>query len=246
MPVMSESESARPRFRLKTLLFVVAIIGLGAGLLLQNARLAQQHARIKQLEAIIQPGRGRHISINVNDEPLRGVLSRLSHQSGHKIAAVDDATGNLPVTIELFWVEWETVLDVLSARYKLVIHRGNLARTGTIWVARPPLVEYEFDKTGLREVLQRIADIGGANLVIGPEVPEDELVTFKLSRVPWRTVLEVIARVYGFSLIEDKFGVLSVVPAAPAAKTPKQPKTGGSPKPPQPGKAAGEEPAIPR
>jgi type II secretory pathway component HofQ len=237
---MSDSESNQPRFRLQTLVFVVAIVGLGIGLYLQNTR-------INELEKNQLPRADERINVTVKDAPLNRVLAQLADASGYNIVAGDDRTAELLVTLDLKKVLWETALDTLATKYKLYIHRGKLEQTRTIRVELPARVEYMFEDADLRVIIQTIANVGGANIIIGPGVPEDQQVTLALSGVPWRTALEALLKNYDLALVEEQFGLLRVIRADPGAK---QPSSTDDSKAPQPEKAREkvpeEEPAFSR
>ena len=115
----------------------------------------------------------------------------------------------LPVELELNNVRWRTALKLATEQVGCVIDED---RDGILLISSPPRVTLQFPNADLVEVIDTIALVAGANVVIGPEV--EGVVSVRFAGVPWRDALDVVARSRGFVVIEEKGGILRVTDPA--------------------------------
>ncbi|MCA8973929.1 MAG: hypothetical protein KDC98_04370 [Planctomycetes bacterium] len=73
-----------------------------------------------------------------------------------------------------------------------------------------PRVYFAFDDADVLKVIDTIAKIGGANIVVSPDVAGT--VTLRVRDVPWRTALAVAVKQVGAHVVEEDRGILRVVP----------------------------------
>jgi type IV pilus assembly protein PilQ len=76
-------------------------------------------------------------------------------------------------------------------------------------VDRPVRTTFSFDNAEITEIIDTIAKLSGANIVIAPEV--GGTLTLRLTEVPWRDALEVVAKTLNFVVVEENRGILRVV-----------------------------------
>lgn len=69
----------------------------------------------------------------------------------------------------------------------------------------------QFQSADIRSVMTFLADHGGVNVVVAPEV--EGTVTIKLNEVHWRTAMEIIGRTYNLAVVEEEAGYIRVLPA---------------------------------
>ncbi|MFQ6007677.1 MAG: type IV pilus secretin PilQ [Candidatus Zixiibacteriota bacterium] len=74
-----------------------------------------------------------------------------------------------------------------------------------------PIKSLQFQSADIRSVLTFLADYGGVNVVVSPDVTGT--VTIKLSNVMWRTAMDIIGRTYGLAVVDEKEGYIRVLPA---------------------------------
>ncbi|HOP08171.1 MAG TPA: secretin N-terminal domain-containing protein [candidate division Zixibacteria bacterium] len=74
-----------------------------------------------------------------------------------------------------------------------------------------PIANLQFQSADIRSVLTFLADYGGINVVIAPEVKGN--VTIKLHNVHWRSAMDIIARTYNMTVVDEEGGYLRVLPA---------------------------------
>lgn len=74
-----------------------------------------------------------------------------------------------------------------------------------------PIKNLQFQSADINSVLTFLADYGGVNVVVAPEVKGT--VTIKLRDVHWRSAMEIIGRTYELAVVEEDDGYIRVLPA---------------------------------
>ncbi|MDF1545320.1 MAG: secretin N-terminal domain-containing protein [bacterium] len=73
-----------------------------------------------------------------------------------------------------------------------------------------PIKNLQFQAAEIRSVLTFLADYGGVNVVVSPDVKGT--VTIKLNDVEWRTALDIIGRTYDLAVVYEDAGYVRVLP----------------------------------
>ena len=76
--------------------------------------------------------------------------------------------------------------------------------------AAPPMRSIEFQAADIRYVFNSLADEGGVNVVVSPDVTGN--VTIKLREVTWRSAMDIIGRTYNLAVVDEGAGYLRVMP----------------------------------
>ncbi|MFQ5499306.1 MAG: secretin N-terminal domain-containing protein [Candidatus Zixiibacteriota bacterium] len=74
-----------------------------------------------------------------------------------------------------------------------------------------PIKNLQFQAADVRSVMTFLADYGGVNLVVAPQV--SGTVTIKLENVKWREAMDIIGRTYDLSVIDEVGGYIRILPA---------------------------------
>ncbi len=74
-----------------------------------------------------------------------------------------------------------------------------------------PIKNLQFQSADIKSVLTFLADYGGVNVVIAPDVAGT--VTIKLRDVKWRAAMDIIGRTYELAVVDEKDGYIRVLPA---------------------------------
>lgn len=74
---------------------------------------------------------------------------------------------------------------------------------------KEPIKNLQFQSAEIRSVLNFLADYGGVNIVVAPDV--DGLVTIRLANVSWRDALEIVGRTYDLAVVEEEKGYIRVL-----------------------------------
>jgi len=74
-----------------------------------------------------------------------------------------------------------------------------------------PIKNLQFQSADIRSVINFLAEYGGINVVVAPEV--DGTVTIRLQNVQWRNALDIIGRTYNLAVVDEDDGYIRVLPA---------------------------------
>ncbi len=149
-------------------------------------------------------GLDSRVSLRVEGRALSEVVQYLREQSGANVVVMEG--GDEIVSLELTDVPWRDALDLASEAAGCVVEERA---AGVLAVTRPKRVSIETQGTDIREVIDLVAKLGGANIVVAPEVTGTLSVRFK--DVPWRDALDVAVKTLGYVVVEERRGVLRVV-----------------------------------
>jgi len=144
------------------------------------------------------------VSLRVNERQLSEVVQYLREQSGFNIVVLEGA--DTPVSLDITDVSWRDALDLAAELAGCVVEQRT---AGVLAVVRPPRVDFAFDNADIKQVIDTIAKLSGANIVIAPEV--QGTLSLRLTNVPWRDALEVAVKTLGFVVVEEDRGILRVV-----------------------------------
>ncbi|MFO1051377.1 MAG: hypothetical protein U1F36_04125 [Planctomycetota bacterium] len=152
-----------------------------------------------------QGDRASRLTLRLRDRLLRDVVSSIRRQAGVNIV-IDQAIEDR-VTIDLDDVDWRRALDLVAEAAGCVVLEES---GGILKIEKPARVFFSFEDADVRKVIDTIAKISGANIVVGPEV--QGTVSLRLRNIPWRDALEATVKTLGYVVVEEARGMLRVVP----------------------------------
>jgi len=144
------------------------------------------------------------VSLRVESRQLTEVVQYLREQSGYNIVVLEG--GDTPISLDITDVSWRDALDLAAELAGCTVEERT---AGVLTVVRPPRVDFAFDSADIRQVIDTIAKLSGANIVVAPEV--QGTLSLRLTNVPWRDALEVAVKTLGFVVVEEQRGILRVV-----------------------------------
>ncbi len=150
------------------------------------------------------------VTFDVKERPLRDLVKHIADKAG--VNVVVDPGIDADVTIALKDVNWFQALKLVAEKAGCVV--VPLA-TNLYKVEKPPRVHFAFQDTNIRDVIDAIAKIAGANIIVAPEV--EGTITLRLKDVPWKDALNQAVKTLGYALVEEDRGILRVV--SPASLT---------------------------
>ncbi len=150
------------------------------------------------------PNQGARVSLRVENRELREVVDYLRQQSGANLVILEGA--ETPISLELSDVSWREALQLAAELAGCVVEQRT---AGVLTLTKPPRVNFKFTNASVTEVIDAIAAVSGANIVVAPEVTGS--LSLRLSDVPWRDALEVAVKTLGYVIVEEARGILRVV-----------------------------------
>lgn len=144
------------------------------------------------------------IDLDVEGRPIEDVLKLIRDKSGANILLAPGVSAK--VTLTFRGVPWREALELVAENAGCIVEetRGRVFK-----VEKPELVSYTFDNEDIRLAIQAIAQKGGANVVIAPDV--QGLVTAELKNRPWRDALDNVVKTLGYHVVEEERGILRIV-----------------------------------
>jgi len=144
------------------------------------------------------------VTLQVKDQPIEDVIKHIQEASGVNIILADGVSEN--VTLELNQVPWRVALDIVAekAGCSLVQKAANVIK-----VEQPQPVTFEFVGADVKVVIDSIAKVSGASIVVAPQV--EGSVHLRITNVPWRAALDTVVKTLGFVVVEDGYNIYRVV-----------------------------------
>jgi len=196
-------------------LYGLLAAGLGTGFVRaqENAQQPQAPAQGKEgdIKTDAEGDRASRLTLKLKDRDLRDVVSSIRRKANVNI--IMDAKIEETVTIDLQDVHWRQALDLVAEQAGCIVTEVS---GGVLRVEKPPRVYFAFPNTDIQTVIDTIAKISGANIIVAPEVKGN--ITLRLKNVPWRDALDAAVKTLGFVVVEEERGILRVVPASNIAQ----------------------------
>ncbi len=196
--------------------FMKAVSGVAAALLSLAVVSAQEpspatqpkeQAKQEEIRSEAEGDRASRLTLKLKDRDLRDVVQSIRRKANANI--IMDPLIEAAVTIDLQDVHWRQALSLVAEQAGCVVSEGE---NGVLKVEKPPRVYFAFENTDIQKVIDTIAKISGANIVVAPEVKGT--LTVRLKNIPWRDALDATVKTLGFVVVEEERGILRVVPAS--------------------------------
>jgi type IV pilus assembly protein PilQ len=161
----------------------------------------------EEIRSEAEGDRASRLTLKLKDRDLRDVVLSIRRKANVNI--IMDAGIEATVTIDLQDVHWRQALTLVAEQAGCIVTEGD---GGVLKVEKPPRVYFAFENTDIQKVIDTIAKISGANIVVAPEVKGT--ITVRLKNIPWRDALEASVKTLGFVVVQEDRGILRVVPAS--------------------------------
>ncbi len=145
------------------------------------------------------------LTLKLKDRLLKDVVQTIRRKVGVNIIIDEDIDET--VTIDLENVGWRVALNLVAERANCVVVEVD---QGLLKVVKPPRVHFAFTNAPIQQVIDTIAKVSNANIVVAPEVQGN--ITLRLQNIPWRDALEAASKTLGYAVTEEDRGILRVVP----------------------------------
>ncbi len=167
----------------------------------------QPSAQEQDISSEAQGDRSSRLTLRLKDRDLRDVVGSIRRKTNVNI--IMDQGIEATVTIDLQDVPWRQALELVAEQAGCIVSEveGQVLK-----VEKPPRVYFAFENTDIQKVIDTIAKISGANIMVAPEVKGT--ITVRLKNVPWRDALEQTVKTLGFVVVEESRGILRVVPSS--------------------------------
>ncbi len=171
----------------------------------QQQQPAGQQPKPEDIRSEAESDRSSRLTLRLKDRDLREVVASIRKKANANI--IIDPSIEATVTIDLQDVPWRSALTLVAEQARCIVTE---AEGGVLKVENPPKTTFSFENTDIQKVVDTIAKISGANIAVAPEVKGT--ITVRLKNIPWRDALESVVKTLGYVVVEEKRGVLRVVP----------------------------------
>ncbi len=185
-----------------------ALIVAAFGVLGGSAPAWAQEAESKPVKAEDKARGPNEVTFDVVERPLKDVVAFIQDKTDVNIVISKEAE-EIPVTVKLRNLPWREALEVVVERAGAQVDEKS---KNLIRIEKPPRVQFEFEAADVRVVIKAIADIAGANIIVGREV--EGTVTLSLNDIPWRVALDTIVKTLGYTVVQEDRGILRIVDPA--------------------------------
>ena len=150
-------------------------------------------------------GDGR-VTFDVRGRTFGEIVERIQDKTRVNIN-LSKAALEAPVTIRIQDLHWLQTLELVAEKAECILERVS---PRLIKVTRPQRVTFSIENEDITKVIRLLAEWGGANIVVAPQVKGT--VTVNLKNIPWRDALEQIVKTLGYAVVEEDRGILRIVP----------------------------------
>jgi type IV pilus assembly protein PilQ len=148
------------------------------------------------------------VTFDVVERPLKDVVAFIQDKTDVNLVISKEAE-EIPVTVKLRALPWREALEIVVERAGAQIDEKS---SNLIRIEKPPRVTFDFENADVRVVIKAVADIAGANIVVGREV--EGTITLTLNDIPWRVALDTIVKTLGYTVVQEDRGILRIVDPA--------------------------------
>lgn len=161
---------------------------------------AESEAQAKSYRSTV----ARSVTLDVRERNLADVVAEIRERAEVNVVLAPGVDEK--VTLRLVDVPWKKALELAAEQAGCVVVEDgpNLLR-----VEKPPRVTFYFENTDVKKVVDAIAKVSGANIIVAPEVQGS--VSMRFNDVPWRKALDSIVKTLGFTVVEESANILRVV-----------------------------------
>ena len=78
-----------------------------------------------------------------------------------------------------------------------------------IQLSRPPRLTFNFRDADVKVVIDMIARVSGANIIVSPDVKGS--ITLSINNVPWQEVLTAVVKTLNFTTVKENFGIIRII-----------------------------------
>jgi type IV pilus assembly protein PilQ len=182
----------------------------------QDPQQASSDAQRRALEAAA----GRldvKVTIDAKNATVAWVVDQFRAQVPHINFVLEEKGWDEAYRVKPFKVVNEPWRSALTAF--LAIAEGTMDEDSPtlIRISRPPRVTFAFKDAPIKTVVDLIARMSGANIILHPDVQGS--VTMSVNNVPWNAVLDAVVKTVGnYTTVREKYDIIRIVPASELLK----------------------------
>lgn len=174
---------------------------------------AEDRIRRQMLEELTKRAQAgeKLVTIDVKDATIEQVVEEFRKQAG---TSIDVDYRNIPEefrikAFKVTKVPFREAFDAFLAKADLVIVDETAA---LIRLARPARVSFNFPQAPILNVIDMIARLSNANIIVAPDVIKlNPPVSVTVHDVPWNEVLNALVKSAGFLAVRERYDIIRVI-----------------------------------
>lgn len=150
----------------------------------------------------------QEVTIVQHNATIDQIVEDFRRQTGWNIV-VDKKNIPEDFRVDDLRIEKEKAKDALAAFVaKAELSMEEVSRT-LILLSRPPRLTFNFRDADIKVVIDMIARVSGANIIVSPDVKGQ--ITLSINNVPWHDVLDAVVRTLNFTTVKEAFGIIRII-----------------------------------
>ncbi len=150
----------------------------------------------------------QEVTIVQHNATIDQIVEDFRRQTGWNIV-VDKKNIPEDYRVDDLRIEKEKARDALAAFVsKAELSMEEVSRT-LIMLSRPPRLTFNFRDADIKVVIDMIARVSGANIIVSPDVKGQ--ITLSINNVPWNDVLDNVVRTLNFTTVKESFGIIRII-----------------------------------
>jgi type IV pilus assembly protein PilQ len=150
----------------------------------------------------------QEVTINAKNATVPQIVEEFRRQTGWNIV-VDYKNIPEDYRIDEFRVEKEKAKEALDAFVSKAELSMEMLSGSLIMLSRPPRLTFNFRDADIKVVIDMIARVSGANIIVSPDVKGQ--ITMSINNVPWNEVLSAVVRTLNFTTVKEAFGIIRII-----------------------------------
>ncbi|HUR38307.1 MAG TPA: secretin N-terminal domain-containing protein [Planctomycetota bacterium] len=150
----------------------------------------------------------QEVTIVQHNATIDQIVEDFRRQTGWNIV-VDKKNIPEDYRVDDLRIEKEKARDALAAFVaKAELSMEEVSRT-LIMLSRPPRLTFNFRDADIKVVIDMIARVSGANIIVSPDVKGS--ITLSINNVPWNEVLDAVVRTLNYTTVKEAFGIIRII-----------------------------------
>src|SRR5258706_7595450 len=150
----------------------------------------------------------QEVTVNIKTGTIDQVVDEFRRQTGWNIV-IDKKNIPEDFRVDEFRVDKEkakAALDAFASKAELSL---EYVSPTLIMLSRPPRLTFNFRDADIKVVIDMIARVSGANIIVSPDVKGQ--ITLSINNVPWAEVLSAVVRTLNFTTVKEAFGIIRII-----------------------------------
>jgi type IV pilus assembly protein PilQ len=150
----------------------------------------------------------QEVTIVQHNATIDQIVEDFRRQTGWNIV-VDKKNIPEDYRVDDLRIEKEKARDALAAFVaKAELSMEEVSRT-LIMLSRPPRLTFNFRDADVKVVIDMIARVSGANIIVSPDVKGS--ITLSINNVPWSDVLDAVVKTLNYTTVKEAFGIIRII-----------------------------------